>query len=83
MLITGERHLRRVLGEYAGHYNVHRPHRTLQQNPARRTSVHACGSDRMRILRRDRLGGLIHEYAQAHEVNTTDFRCFRFPGVLR
>ena len=33
MLITGERHLRLVLGEYADHYNAHRPHRTLQQNP--------------------------------------------------
>ena len=26
MLITGERHLRLVLGEYADHYNGHRPH---------------------------------------------------------
>jgi hypothetical protein len=25
MLITGERHLRLVLGEYADHYNSHRP----------------------------------------------------------
>jgi len=25
-LITGERHLRLVLGEYADHYNTHRPH---------------------------------------------------------
>ena len=33
MLITGERHLRLVLGEYADHYNPHRPHRALQQNP--------------------------------------------------
>ena len=32
MLITGERHLRLVLSEYANHYNVHRPHRTLEQN---------------------------------------------------
>jgi transposase InsO family protein len=27
MLITGERHLRLVLGEYVDHYNRHRPHR--------------------------------------------------------
>jgi putative transposase len=33
MLITGEQHLRLVLTEYVGHYNTHRPHRTLQQNP--------------------------------------------------
>ena len=33
MLITGERHLRLVLGEYVDHYHVHRPHRTLCQSP--------------------------------------------------
>jgi hypothetical protein len=27
MLIFGERHLRRVLAEYAAHYNGRRPHR--------------------------------------------------------
>jgi len=27
MLVTGERHLRLVLGEYADHYNLHRPRR--------------------------------------------------------
>jgi len=26
MLLYGERHLLQVLGEYAGHYNWHRPH---------------------------------------------------------
>ncbi|WP_342749362.1 integrase core domain-containing protein [Streptomyces milbemycinicus] len=30
VLITGERHLRLVIGEYAGHYR-HRPHRSLGQ----------------------------------------------------
>jgi len=64
MLITGERHLRLVLGEYVDHYNSHRPHRTLQQNPpAGRSHPPAIGTN-IRVLRRDRLGGLIHEYAQ-------------------
>lgn len=31
MLITSERHLRLVLGEYVDHYNAHRPHRALRQ----------------------------------------------------
>ena len=33
ILVTGERHLRLVLGEYTDHYNSHRPHRSLQQEP--------------------------------------------------
>jgi transposase InsO family protein len=61
MLITGERHLRLVLTEYTDHYNQHR---ALQQDPpAGRAHPPAEGTS-MRIQRRDRLGGLIHEYAQ-------------------
>jgi putative transposase len=64
MLITGERHLHLVLGEHADHYNTHRPHRTLHQNPpAGRQDPPAAGTS-IRVLRRDRPGGLIHEYAQ-------------------
>ena len=33
MLITGERHPRLVLRDYLDHYNCHRPHRALRQNP--------------------------------------------------
>jgi putative transposase len=64
MLITGERHLRLVLGEYADHYNGHRPHRTLQQNPPAGRSHPPAAVTSMRVLRRDRLGGLIREYDQ-------------------
>jgi transposase len=64
ILITGERHLRLVLGEYVDHYDSHRPHRTLRQNPpAGRSHPLAIGTN-IRILRRDRLGGLIREYAR-------------------
>jgi putative transposase len=65
MLIVGERHLRLVLSEYVEHYNVHRPHRTLGQNPpAGREHPPAVLGTNVRVLRRDRLGGLIHEYSQ-------------------
>jgi putative transposase len=61
MLVTGERHFRLVLGEYADHYNLHRPHGALQQGPpVGRAHPHAEVAG-MRVLRRDRLGGLIHE----------------------
>ena len=64
MLITGERHLRLVLSEYADHYNVHRPHRALHQNPPAGRAHPPAEETGIRVLRRDRLGGLIHEYSQ-------------------
>ena len=64
MLITGERHLRLVLSENTDHCNSHRPHRALQQGPpAGRPHPPTLGAN-VRVLRRDRLGGLIHEYSQ-------------------
>jgi len=33
LLITGRRHLAVVLGEYVEHYNTHRPHQSLDQQP--------------------------------------------------
>jgi putative transposase len=64
MLIAGERHLRLVLGEFADQYNVHRPHRSLQQVPPAGRAHPPVEATGMRVLRRDRLGGLIHEYSQ-------------------
>jgi putative transposase len=64
MLITGERHLRLVPGECADHYNLHRPHRALQQAPPAGRPVPPAPGTNVRVLRRDRVGGLIHEYSQ-------------------
>jgi putative transposase len=61
---VGERHLRLVLGEYVDHYSARRLHRRLRQNPsAGRGHLRAAGTS-IQVLRRDRLGDLIHEYAQ-------------------
>jgi transposase InsO family protein len=64
ILITSERHLRLVLSEYADHYNTHRPHRALQQAPPAGRPHPLTPAADVRVLRRDRLGGLIHEYSQ-------------------
>jgi putative transposase len=63
ILITGQRHLRAVLTEYVDHYDSHRPHRSLAQRPPNRRN-RPDPSSGVQVLRRDRLGGLIHEYAQ-------------------
>ncbi len=64
MLILGGRQLQSVLAEYAEHYNVHRPHRALRQVPPLGLGESAVVMPAGRIVRRDRLGGLFHEYAQ-------------------
>src|SRR5215216_4992065 len=65
MLIFGRRQLVSVLAEYADHYNVHRPHRALGQAPPLGPGESAVVVPAGRVARRDRLGGLLHEYAQA------------------
>jgi putative transposase len=64
MLILGCRQLRSVLVEYVDHYNLHRPHCALGQAPPLRPGVPGVLAPPGRTVRRDRLGGLIHEYAQ-------------------
>jgi putative transposase len=64
MLITGEPHLRLVLDEYVDHYNVYRPHRALQQKPPAGHAHPPAKVTGIRVMRRDRLGGLIREYTQ-------------------
>jgi putative transposase len=64
MLILGCRQLRAVLAEYADHYNGHRPHRALGQAPPLGPGEPVVLAPAGRIVRRDRLGGLIHEYTQ-------------------
>ena len=64
ILIYGERHLRSVLGEYACHYNGHRPHQSRQQRPPDRDDQARVPQD-LPVQRRKVLGGMINEYYQA------------------
>jgi putative transposase len=67
ILVVNRRHLERVLRTFADHYNGHRPHRALdlvapdqaEVTPLTRTPPASA------VHRRDRLGGLIHEYRAA------------------
>jgi putative transposase len=60
LLILGRRHLERVLREYVAHYNTARPHQALGlRAPLARGPLAVPTAE---IVRRDRLGGLIHEY---------------------
>jgi transposase InsO family protein len=74
LIIVNARHLERILHSYARHYNGHRPHQGIAQeipgqtslpplmavDPEETQQVHV-----RQVRRRDRLGGLIHEYELA------------------
>ena len=64
ILIYSERHLRSVLGEYAGHYNGHRPHQSRQQRPPDHNDQASPPLD-LPVQRHKVLGGVINEYYQA------------------
>jgi hypothetical protein len=64
--LLNDEHLDRVLDVFVAHYNGHRPHRALALTPPRPTrplTVPAWGE--ARVQRRDRLGGVVHEYVLA------------------
>jgi putative transposase len=67
LLIVSRRQLECVLRAYVEHYNTHRPHRALKLTPPMpRPRLHLVGAfPPAQVQRRDRLGGLIHEYARA------------------
>jgi transposase InsO family protein len=61
--VRNHRHLMAVLREYEDFYNMHRPHRTLNQAaPLRPLPDGLTDLDHLRVRRRDRAGGVIHEY---------------------
>ncbi len=67
LLIFNRGHLERILADYVKHHNEHRPHRSLGQRFPQQGTEPApiIVADPGRLRRRDRLGGLVHEYELA------------------
>ncbi|GAA1287828.1 hypothetical protein Psi02_70220 [Planotetraspora silvatica] len=63
ILIMNERHMRTVLAEYETYFNEHRPHRALNQASPLRALPDPADAE-IKVIRLDRLGGLLHEYTQ-------------------
>ena len=64
ILIINQRDASVVLRQYERHYNSHRPHRALGQAAPLRPLPHRKTTEIHDVRRRDRLGGLLHEYRQ-------------------
>ena len=64
LLIHGRRHLEHVMRVFITHYNSERPHRALGRCPPEPPEPCPAG-DRQPIQRRDRIGGILHEYYRA------------------
>jgi putative transposase len=68
-LIMNQAHLLHALREYETFYNQHRPHRALRSAAPLRPLPQPITApeqlDRLDIRKRDRLGGILHEYRHA------------------
>jgi putative transposase len=63
--IVGRAHSEQVLRVSVDHYNPHRPHRARKlEPPDPAASPTLVTNQRAQVHRRDRLGGLLHEYAR-------------------
>ncbi|MCP3937349.1 MAG: transposase [Actinomycetia bacterium] len=61
-LVWNQRQLDRLVVDYIEHYKLHRPHRSLdQQPPLPADPLNHPGRD-LRVLKSTRCDGLIHEY---------------------
>ena len=63
-IIWNEPQLRRLVVDYLEHYNQHRPHRSLGQQPPAQTPTTAFRAGHP-VAATSRRNGLIHEYRQA------------------
>ena len=68
-LVWNQTHLLHAVREYERHFNGHRPHRGISNSrpltPLPETITDPDQLAQLRIRRRDRLGGILHEYQHA------------------
>jgi len=68
VLIFNERHLQKIVVEFAAYYNTDRPHRSLELKPPRpepETASPSSAAAPLRIIAEPVLGGLHHVYKRA------------------
>ena len=64
-IIWNRRQLKRLVVDYIDHYNTHRPHRSLDQQPPVATDPPDQPDRHLQVLRTARCGGLVNEYRNA------------------
>ncbi len=68
-IIWNRHQLERLVIDYIDHYNEHRPHRSLDQQPPRAEQARSRSPDppitTFRVIKHSRCNGLIHEYHNA------------------
>lgn len=67
-LVWNEHHLRHALRQFELHYNAHRPHQAIDQTAPLRAAPEPLSHaqiTQLKVRRRDRLGGVLHEYQHA------------------
>jgi putative transposase len=76
-LIVNQAHLLQALREYESFYNEHRPHRALHAAAPRQPLPQPISEPdqlhHLNIRRRDRLGGILHEYHHVGRPARMDF----------
>jgi putative transposase len=67
LLFLNTHHLEHVLRAFTAYYNGHRPHRSLNLKPpdGKSPGEKPTDSQTLTVIRRDRLGGVVHEYERA------------------
>ena len=64
-VIWNRHQLERLVVDYVGHYNMHRPHRSLDQRPPVATDAADQPDRHFQVVKTARCGGLINEYRNA------------------